>query len=57
MSLFLDPIFKWQWKHYIMFGKKKKNYLNRNSKITIGKLFILMDKISPGQVIEVKFLL
>ena len=23
MSLFLDPIFKWQWKHYIMFEKKE----------------------------------
>ena len=20
MSFFLDPIFKWQWKHYFMFG-------------------------------------
>ena len=23
MSLFLDLIFKWQWKHYIMFEKEK----------------------------------
>ena len=25
MSLFLDPIFKWQWEHYIMFEKQRKN--------------------------------
>ena len=24
MSLFLDTIFKWQWKHYVMFEKRKK---------------------------------
>ena len=28
MSLFLDPIFKWQWKHYIMFEKKEDKKFN-----------------------------
>ena len=27
MSLFIDQILKWQWKHYIMFEKNKKIYL------------------------------
>ena len=29
MSLFLDPIFKWQWKHYVMFEKRKKEKIQQ----------------------------
>ena len=37
MSLFIDQILKWQWKHYIMFEKNQKIYLTIYKKVKNGK--------------------
>ena len=37
MSLFIDQILKWQWKHYIMFEKNKNIYLTIYKKVKNSK--------------------
>ena len=39
MSFILDPIFKWEWKHFIMFENKKTNIQQSMVKSPICKLF------------------